>query len=272
MFAGFNSGIARAKADLGTGITSNTLLIFFMTLTFTLWLVPQLWNTVIPGGWSIQAEVFHYIFYPLLRKSNPRNILRLLIGVNLFTLLSARAMELDLFAKNSSLGIIIAAWIRLNFYSTVGYFLIGYSLSHLTASMINWQDISRTFMHKGLIELFIYGFTFIFLPLSFGIQVQALIYVSIMLFLNYVFVSFSVFQPILITLGKYSYFIYFCHFLVLDVFRWSLLRFNFEIPWYLCQFVWFLIFQTFAIVISLTLAFVSFKLFESPIINWVKRF
>ena len=59
---------ARNVPEGGNSLVHTPLFIWILSLTFTLWLVDSLWNTVMPGGWSIQAEIAHYLAFPIIRK------------------------------------------------------------------------------------------------------------------------------------------------------------------------------------------------------------
>jgi peptidoglycan/LPS O-acetylase OafA/YrhL len=59
--------------------------VIVLTLSFTLFFSASLWNSVIPGGWSIQAEVAHYILFPFIRRRSLNSVLKIVAVVNIFT-------------------------------------------------------------------------------------------------------------------------------------------------------------------------------------------
>lgn len=272
LILGFNSGLKQARFDVGSGFASNLLVIFILTITFSLWLIPQLWNTVIPGGWSIQAEVFHYVFFPIIKRFKPKNILRLLIIINVITLFFVKYSLGNSNIEKISRSYFVLAWIRLNFFSTIGYFMLGYFLSHLNVKELNTHSAFEKLKHIGLLEIFLYAISFLLLPLNFGIQYQSLIYVGIMLFFNSILFKQVLINKFLCSLGKYSYFIYFCHFLVLDALRYFMIRTNLIILPENSQVFFFLFFFLIAITLSLFLGRISFKYIEFPIMDRAKRF
>lgn len=111
--------VGPGKSHLIHSATSITVL----TLTFTLWISGSFWNTVIPGGWSIQAEVGHYVLFPLVRKYSFD------LAIKTMTMINLTSFSLNLYlASNlnkinpSLLTKIVNAWIRLDLFATFSFF------------------------------------------------------------------------------------------------------------------------------------------------------
>jgi peptidoglycan/LPS O-acetylase OafA/YrhL len=244
--------------------------IFFLTATFMLWISASLWNSVIPGGWSIQAEVGHYLLFPILRKLSFSKIILFISLSNFF------ASAIYFFTTLSSqihipqiLFQFIEAWIRLSLFASINYFLVGifcfciFNLVKQSSSPI--QSLKHLEIPKPLILFYL--LTFLIIPLPFGSQIQSIGYVFIILVASTLISSSSLIGRIFSTLGKYSYFIYFAHFqilfLVLNLTK--KLKINLSFP--LAQPAIFVLLFLSTCLISTLLAIPSFRFFEGPFIK-----
>ena len=100
-------------------------------------------------------------------------------------------------------------WLRLTFYSTFGYFLLGIALSKFVKSNFSEVIFNKNMLKQSQIGLiFVYTITFLFLPLPYGIQWQALITCFFVIFIGLKIKTTNYFFGILAKLGEYSYFIY----------------------------------------------------------------
>lgn len=246
--------------------------IILLSLTFLLFTSSALWNTVIPGGWSIQAEVAHYLLFPILRNRSLGLLLSSATIVNLMTLVlihfRSRMEGWPKFAIQ-----IFDSYLRLGLYSSLGFFIIGILSFHF------FEDFSRK--RKGIGKpdhtrapvLLIVAFvlSLIAVPCPVGSNLEALIYVAVMIVLIFgikrVNVMFILFQ----FLGRYSYFIYFIHFLVLDFIRILSKGVN---STYLLSFstpLFFVLVLVITITISSILALPSMRFFEKPILKFAHR-
>jgi peptidoglycan/LPS O-acetylase OafA/YrhL len=98
------------------------IMIVLMGATFTLWLSPALWNTVIGGGWSIQAEVVHYLAFLGLRNASARKLLWVTVALQAAGFgagLSATFLKPSVFTE------ITAALTRLSVFNSLLYFILG---------------------------------------------------------------------------------------------------------------------------------------------------
>ena len=271
----FNSGnwktVKNANINLPS-IFQSDLVIYLLGITFTLWISGSLWNSLIYGGWSIQSEVAHYVAFPLLTKFKFKIILCLLILINFITLFLKYYKQINLFHFETYLGNIYLkylsdTWLRLSFYSTFGYFLFGIALSKIVKSNFSVVIFEKSMLQKSQIWLlFVYIITFIFLPLPFGIQWQALASCIFVIFIGLKIKTTNYFFRILAKMGEYSYFIYFFHFYIILCIKFGLANF----PIYRNNFIDFfqiLIIAYVVLVISSNLGRVSWKYFESRFIK-----
>jgi peptidoglycan/LPS O-acetylase OafA/YrhL len=111
--------------------------LILLSLTFLLFTSSALWNTVIPGGWSIQAEVAHYLLFPVMRNRSLNFLFGVASIVNIATLILIHLRSrIDV---SSRLAIeIIDSWLRLGLYSTFGFFIIGITSFHFFNNCTIW--------------------------------------------------------------------------------------------------------------------------------------
>jgi peptidoglycan/LPS O-acetylase OafA/YrhL len=99
-----------------------------------------------------------------------------------------------------------------------------------------------------------------------GVQIEAIGYLTINLIIAFALLKESKISQWLILFGKYSYFMYFAHFIVLralvSVLNSQLFHFNFAAS----QLVVYLLMFTITFFISFLLAIPSYKYIEKPII------
>lgn len=236
--------------------------------TFTLFVSATLWNSVLQGGWSIQAEVMHYLLFPTLRNKSINKILGFLLLLNLITL------ELVVFREQIAflpepINYCIDLWIRLGLCSTFGFFVLG-GLSYL---MMSGSQISRQIRDSNLSKflVFLYLVSFLFIPCPFGEQLSAIIFVVACVGLTKLFLPNRIVCNTIVYFGKYSYFIYFAHFYFLSLFVWTYQNiFNFE-SGKVSQVVVFISVLLSSIFLSLILAIPSMKYFEKRFIDYARN-
>jgi peptidoglycan/LPS O-acetylase OafA/YrhL len=263
------------QAEISTyPVFYSTLAVTALTLSFMLWLVPGLSNTAIPGGWSIQAEVFHYLLFPFVRRISYLRTLKILIAVNLVTLSLIYLQGHGNF-PSGKIQYLVEAWLRLNTYSTFAFFMFGAISAMIYKEYKTSHSMTTFFTESNRLAFwfFVYLLTFITLPLAFGNNIHALGFVSFMILLSFCIVRISMLSSFFTFIGKYSYFIYFSHFLILEGITHYLidsdigasLLYPLPIP----------ISFTFTFILTLgassLLAIPSWKYFESPFIRFSKR-
>jgi len=254
----------------GVGIIPYWMIIFIGSATFLLWMSPLLWNSVVPGGWSIQSEIMHYAAFITTRKFNLITISTLLLIHNLviFILYSGSKYiytNNDPGFSNSAglFGDLQSAYLRLGFYSTFFYFYIGMLIVEINKktpkNVVNFFNSSN----KILMLLFTLNLLIVLnLPLPFGKNLSATIYIIFFMLINSILMKKYWVNHCLKIIGKYSYCIYFIHFLILGFLQNTMIK----IPWlsafYFSQFFLFIVVFLLTLVISLILAIPSMKYFE----------
>ena len=263
-----SSGLIFSNA--GEGFFSHKLfVVVLLTATFMLWISESLWNGVIPGGWSIQAEVGHYFFFPILRKWSTRKILGISLAVNLISAL-LYFLKPELQTLPEMIVLAIEAWIRLNVFATLGYFLLGYLGAQIfqTLSHIKYNS-QQEFQHEFPSLLASFWFlSFLLIPLNFGRQIEAIGWVTLCILSSIGIKESRKLRKGLIILGKYSYFIYFVHFLVIELLGFIVSNLNIKLDFPFSQLVIFLFVYFATLATSQVLAIPSYKYFESFFIRW----
>lgn len=233
--------------------------------TFTLFLSPILWNTIIPGGWSIQAEVGHYLLFPLIRKFGISIFAIVLIVCNLFSAKIGSSINYDNSDyRYASSSFIVGAWMRLGIYNTVSFFFLGIIFVLITKGFNRKRFMEESSNQKWIqFSVFvIFIFTFLISPCPYGNSLSAVIYVVLNLIVMQIFLLIRYLDKFMANLGKYSYFIYFFHFVVLKCIAVILDSFGF---FYNPFFLFFIIFSS-TVSLSLLFAIPSMKYIERPII------
>lgn len=268
-FAFRYGGISDSLEKASPGGVFNLATILFMGATFTLFLSPFLWNTVIPGGWSIQAEVFHYVAFVALRKKSFSFIFFLAFATNSFTsilmLLTTAHQESSNIFMN-----LFQSWIRLGFYSSSSFFLTGVLAGYimkLGLSQFIMLFKTNTSMRNSLTSFFVSLF---FIPTPFGKTTEALGVLVIFLIIGWALTCTSKVKTFFISFGEYSYFIYFCHFLILDLIRWLTLKNNLSFVFPLSQKILILPILFIVLTVCWILGKISMKYLEKPFIEWAR--
>ncbi|CAN2173122.1 COG1835 Predicted acyltransferases [Candidatus Nanopelagicaceae bacterium] len=212
----------------------------------------------------------HYLLFPVARTPKFRNIFRFLIIANLATIGFVYTRPLYVSFPGFFLNV-LDAWVRLGLYSTLGFFLVGF-LAYLqirhkrdqpgafTETLFEYFNLS----HKSLL---LYAITFLFLPCPFGSQIEAIGFILFSYFLSICILNGQRLSRCFQIIGKYSYFIYFAHHLVLEMLQ-QLIGKGFLISnSALTQPIAFLVIFIIAIGLSLLLGVPSYKYFEYPIIR-----
>jgi peptidoglycan/LPS O-acetylase OafA/YrhL len=246
--------------------------VLLASLTFTLFFSTHLWNTVIPGGWSIQVEVFHYIAFAFLRRWSIGNMLILLGSLNFGT--SVIAIIVSWAGVQESLIFdLLNSWLRLGLYSSVSFFVLGGILGSFSQSnQLNFLEVLKlkksTYFRQGIY----FGLSLILIPTPLGKTLEALGFLCLALFIGWASLQSGLATRVLGLLGKYSYFIYFCHFLILDllVFLAQHSELNFDFPF--AQKVLFIPIFLVTSLCSIFLGSISMKYFEMPLIRLGNRF
>jgi len=245
----------------------------FSALTFTLWFSGVLWGGVIPGGWSIQAEVGHYLIFPLIRNRSINKVLIFLSFINIATLL-LKFLEDRSLIRIKALNLAVNAWLRLDLYATFGYFMIGVISCNFARINRGKRNPIRAFQALGInpFNLSLYLIVWLLLPITFAHhgEIGTLAWVIFLLYLSRLFFKINILRKIFQILGRFSYFIYFCHFLILEIGSSILENFHINLNFVGSFGVSFLCYFIFTIGVSCLLAIPSEKYFEKPIMKFAR--
>lgn len=206
---GFSTGIGQLLGQVsGQTQVTGAILMLVAGLSFTLWLFAPLWNTVVPGGWSIQAEVGHYLLFPWLRGLSAVGLLWFVAGFRLLT--AAVSATGGVLAPGGVFGDLATAWVRLGLFNSVLFFVAGMLVSRWLASRRRprWREASALAAVALTVPLCPDGAWQIFLQLTF---------IAGALWLGWAVARSNPWSSLFARLGKYSYFMYFFHFLLLPL-------------------------------------------------------
>jgi peptidoglycan/LPS O-acetylase OafA/YrhL len=232
-----------------------------LNLTFLTFVTANSWNTLVPGGWSIQSEILHYLLFWWLLKIKWNNLVAIYILLGTLTFISQFIKEGTV---NNFIYNLIQSWIRLNLFSTIVYFLLGMAYSKILGNKFKINRKSALSFKNLLAAL-----VFLSLPLNFGHNSIAIIFIISSVYI--VKISPQKLLRILSKIGKYSYFIYFSHFVVIDgiydFYSTQTIIQSYETS----QMLMFLIFFSLSLGLSFIMGHFSFRFIEYPIINSARK-
>ena len=239
------------------------VVLLVLSVTLSMWLIPEAWEGFIPGGWSIQAEFLHYVFFALTRKWRITNIL---VG---YILLALPVILIDkvLIRVDVDLGI-LEGWRSQNLPSTLLFFLAG-TFAHLLVDKSRRKALSSS----GNALLVAFVAVVLLLPLNnvkSGQFFEAVGFVAFALLVALGASQIAPLQALLDRIAKYSYFSYFFHFFALDALEGIYLgAFDHPLPGGQIG-VGMSILLTVVVVtaLSTSLGALSWKLLERPAIRW----
>jgi peptidoglycan/LPS O-acetylase OafA/YrhL len=246
--------------------------VLLLTLSFTLFVSASLWNGVIPGGWSIQAEVAHYLIFPIIRNRSLNTVLKVAAFVNFLTSITLFTRE-----KLDSLPIIflkiIDAWFRLSLYSTFGYFLIGILGFTIFSQVKKSQTTDLKFSDLKISHntIIVFSLSLLIIPCPFGDQIEAIGYLTLMVVISFAILRNQKLSTGFRFLGRHAYFIYFMHFLALESVEWFVQSTKFTTSQLGSQQLVFLLIFLYSLTISSLLAWPSMKYFERPILGMAHK-
>ena len=233
-----------------------------------LWLIGPLWNSVIPGGWSIQCEVFNYVLFALFKRIPLAFVIFATMISNIFFHLIATS---HLAMSRTLSGDMFQAINRLNLTSSFSYFLIGIIINDTISKWQGFEYLRKS--NVGLARkisfagIFLYSITLA--PIAFGNQYHCLLFIMASLALCFFIHLRNIRAKLLISLAKYSYSIYYTHFYILSgVFASNvLLPIRSPIKVFI---VWGLLYSL-TLGIGCSIGVVSWKYFELPISRRIRK-
>ena len=249
------------QIDGQSNVLHSAIGIIILTLTFTLFISSSLWNNVIPGVWSIRAEVGHYILFPIIRNRSLNYIIQIAALINLLTSILILLKPKILYGP-ILLAEIINTWLRLSIHTTFCYFLIGI-ISYLYFSRITNSkncQVPPQNINISIKILTLFFITFVMV----GNRFETFGYLLLMLILGLAIMNNNFLSSIFLFLGKYSYFM---HFIVLASFKWITTKIDLNSEYLGSQQILFLLVLVYTLVISSIFAVPSMKYIEKPFIK-----
>ena len=263
---GLPTGISELLAGqpLGNWVRGATVIVL-ATMTFTLWISPDLWNRVVSGGWSIQAEVGHYLLFPWLRRLRGYQL------VGALALLRMATSALNTAAPQLPIGVgrsLIEAWVRLGLSDTLVFFVAGMLACRWFTSRrrLGWFDLLSVILLAESLLLWVPDILLI--P-------SKLVYIGVCLALTRLALMGGRNLPLIKAVGRYSYFVYYAHFFVLHAVVGVLLASG--AIGVVAGSTWtaigvMLVLAVFTLALSTLLGSFSWRFVEKPIIDWSRRF
>ena len=195
--------------------SSLSLQYFILLISFAFIFMPEMVINIIPGSWSIGIEFLFYLIFPLLilKIQNRKNFLHLFsfmfISNCLFIEPKINNYLVDQGLDNS----VISNFLYLNPFNQLSVFALGLYLVSFQ-NFQSWKFEARVLLPTAFI-VFVNQFFLGSIYKSTGILFMLVILGLFLLFRLSLMVNFKS-PAILERLGKFSYEIYFAHFLVLD--------------------------------------------------------
>jgi len=189
---------------------------FLICIFFLGWLSETFWNVPF-GGWSIQVEVGHYLlFWPMRSKSARFIMATVFVGYATYFVASSLEEQTGAGFLHDAAG----AWIRFGLYGTWPFFLAG-GLAYLVTRRV--RDMSRAQFFALSLQnwpLILMGGAILLIslkiPIPQGQSKEAIVAVIILLGLSWCAVKLELLSRLFQSWGRYSYFMYFAHFWVLN--------------------------------------------------------
>jgi len=260
-YFGTISGNSRFSEDF------SFILTILLGLSFTLWTYAPFWNSVVPGGWSIQCEIFNYVLFSMCRRIALKKIVVYMTALNVISFLFSKN---NLTGEPAVISEIVEAINRLNIISSFSYFLFGilvFHFSNLIESNSNFHSLWKASKaHMPLVSVFI--FSILVTPIAFGNQIHCMLYVAGSLLLCSFLTKFPNLSAPFVNFGKFSYSIYFTHFFVLSAIFRIRPRILFESQQNI-GLIW-IILTLFTLLTTYLIGKMSWKFFEFPLMKLLR--
>ncbi len=256
--------------ESGGGI-GGQLQVAISTFLFMTWVVfPGTAERAVPGGWSIESEMTHYVLFPFFRNFST---VKLIFTIALCGILAALN---DLLLENVVVLYDIPARLEtLSIFTTFPFFLGG-----VLAVVWNIDSVKARLTWKYLPFWLFSAVGVVLLVLNqvpFGSFAEAIGFGALAYGTSFIFIKSRILTKAISTVGKYSYFTYFFHFYIVG----ALLNLHAQIgatpifgalmetslAFLILHFAYF----SFALLLSQGLGFLSYKYFENPILSWARK-
>lgn len=192
------------------GQTSPANLIGNLSLLF--WLNPDWINYPVPGQWAVAAEIVFYLIFPFLFRH--LSSLSKTAWVSVIAALWSQLIFLLTYKLNIYPGDVWRSYLYYSPPNHLSVFLIGFCLFHLTKSKPSWPSANFAFFLQFFSVLLVSNFILTnILPYHYLFAVGlGLFAYSLSAFPNPLFVNL-----LTVYLGKISYGLFLCHFIVLQL-------------------------------------------------------
>lgn len=193
---------------------SLSLQYFIFLMSFAFIFVPEMIINIIPGSWSIGIELLFYLFFPLLilKIQNIKNYLYLFSFMFISNCLFFEPKLNNYLVDQGLANSIISNFLYLNPFNQISVFFLGLYLVNFQ-NFQNWKFEARVLFPTVFI-VFLNQFFLGSIYRSTGILFMLVILGLFLLFRLSLMLNFKS-PAILERLGKFSYEIYFAHFVVL---------------------------------------------------------
>ena len=241
------------------------ILAYFVFLGF---LNPTNYNWVVPGGWSIQTEIYHYTLFPFMRKAGMTFSLCVLFIIQILFILFT-------FGKQPSPELaILSAYV-------VGpiFFVLGMLTSQAFKFIQTKEELFKVKIIDWILMVSILVVScFIKINPNSSINTPKTITVIVVsIIASFVIYKLNIIKKLTSSVGKYSYGMYFSHFLIMPLIAYPIVNYLFIeannekintsvailslIPIFLIS-----------VLGSYLVALVTYNMLEKHVINWSKKF
>ena len=258
-------------SSLRSQITASLISAIFLS-----WIRTDIWNQVLPGDWSIHAEVFHYAVFLFFLKGKSKKLLNYYLAICILTILIGFTYNAGLLNHQLNLKTAFQSWMRLDVFSTLFYFLLGIMIGKVmpyAKKIARMTEFKQEILDLGLVKLILLIICLPFLPLNFGTNVECFGFLVIALSLSIGLSHSAKLSKALMVLGKYSYFLYFFHFIALDFIRMYLNSEN-RLIYSNSQFAHPLtvaLLLSLVLLIAIPIGALSYRYIETPILRFSKK-
>jgi len=237
-----------------------TFIYYFISAIASAWLVP--------GGWSIVAEIIFYITFPTLRRMTINSLLFISTTLNILCyILKYLAYHNFVIIEKTSL---IYAIINGGLESTIPFFLLGIIIGEVISNRPKLMTIfnNKLFLFNVSLTLF----CLILIDNTSGPNSKTIMMIITTYFLGCLISKNRYTSNFFSLMGSKCYFIYFIHFYLIDLFASITDQFKpILINEFLTNTLLIVIFQIFVVCVSLVLALLSSKFIENPLQNFILR-
>jgi peptidoglycan/LPS O-acetylase OafA/YrhL len=197
-----------------SGNSTLSLQYFILLISFAFIFVPEMIVNIIPGSWSIGIEFLFYLIFPfvMLKIRNRKNFLYLFSSMFIVNCLFIEPMLNNYLVVKDLDKFVISNFLYLNPFNQISVFTLGLYLVNFQ-NFQNWRFEARVLLPTTFI-VFVNQFLLGNIYKNTGILFLLVILGLFLLFRLSLMLNFKS-PAILQKLGKFSYEIYFAHFVVL---------------------------------------------------------